>query len=207
MCRHHHLNPVPEPLAGPCQGRPLHVPHHPGDAALQGHQNVMGTPVHIPHENAPNIIVQGVTVRRGGVPEVPGSESPQALSEPVLGTPSIMGGSAILLKDVQPVPAHPVHPGLHHIPQHIYVLIHVDFEALGEEIGVYHVLLDHVHELLEELRGPDLGGDHPFLHFAVKVLRLTHASNKCILGHLLVVHCGPDDVAETGDLLNPQNRA
>jgi hypothetical protein len=36
---------------------------------------------------------------------------------------------------------------------------------------------------------------------------LTPASNRCILGHLLVVHCGPGNVVEAGDLLNPQNRA
>jgi hypothetical protein len=58
----HGLNPLAEPPAGLGHGVPREVGHDLRDLCLQRGGSVVGAPVHISLGNAPNVVIQGVTV-------------------------------------------------------------------------------------------------------------------------------------------------
>jgi hypothetical protein len=132
---HHGLNSLAETPAGHRHGVPGEGGHHLRDLRLERVRSVVWGFVNISVTNAPNIIVQGIAVEAAGRPDLLRPELGEVRRAPILCDLGVVSRGAILLKDVMAPISSSVHPGLDHLLQELKILVGIDLQSLGEEVG------------------------------------------------------------------------
>lgn len=135
------LKTSPEPLAGPDDVLPGDGGHGGDDGGLQLVHCVVGPSIDVLLQNAPQIVVKGVTVWAAGRPDLLPPERRDVLLQPVLGLLGVVSRGTVLLKDVVTSPGNRVHPRLDNIIHDLQVLVSIDFEAFRKEKRRHDVTL------------------------------------------------------------------
>ena len=95
----------------------------------------MGGSVDTSFSCTPQIVIEGVAVGAARGPNLLPPEVWQIVGQPGLGNSSIMGTSAVLLKDVRAPHSHTIYPGLDHISHNFNIRFSINSEAPLEEVG------------------------------------------------------------------------